>query len=94
MLPCRHIFKVRKELHLSLFCKEPCAERWTKDYYRRTQRLFTTTHSETQEIYKQVIINEAISLSEIEEDDSDGCVGNPFVLLRISKPLNSLKQNR
>jgi len=39
-LPCRHIFVVRESEGLPLFCKELCAERWTKTYYRQHQRMF------------------------------------------------------
>ena len=40
MLPCRHIFCARKLAEISLFSKKLCHERWTKDYYRKHQRVF------------------------------------------------------
>lgn len=39
-LPCRHIFAVRRALHLPLFDEKLCNVRWTNDYYGRTQRIF------------------------------------------------------
>lgn len=31
-LPCRHIFAVRKQLNISLFCTDLCHQRWSKAY--------------------------------------------------------------
>ncbi|XP_036335427.1 protein FAR-RED IMPAIRED RESPONSE 1-like [Rhagoletis pomonella] len=40
LLPCRHLFAVRKSLDLSLYEERLCNMRWTKEYYKRTQRIF------------------------------------------------------
>ncbi|CAG5090885.1 Protein of unknown function [Cotesia congregata] len=43
-LPCRHIFAVRRHYDLSLFSEELCAVRWSKNYYKLTQRAFRKTN--------------------------------------------------
>lgn len=44
LLPCRHIFAIRQALGVSLFDKDLCNHRWTKDYLRETQRVFNATN--------------------------------------------------
>ena len=39
-LPCRHIFKVRKQSLTPLFDPDLCEKRWTRNYYYKTQRVF------------------------------------------------------
>jgi len=41
MLPCRHMFALRNELHQPLFDADLCDKRWTSAYYRATQRIFS-----------------------------------------------------
>ena len=45
ILPCRHIFALRGKLNMSLYDASICDERWTSDYYKSTQRIFTAAHS-------------------------------------------------
>ena len=44
-LPCRHILALRKNLKKPLFDAECCDKRWTSQYYRQTQRLFSSLSS-------------------------------------------------
>lgn len=39
LLPCRHIFAVRKHQHIPLFSKDLCHIRWTRSYYLTKQRV-------------------------------------------------------
>lgn len=39
-LPCRHIFHKRREENVSLYCKELCDIRWTRNYYLNHQSVF------------------------------------------------------
>ncbi|CAH1738143.1 unnamed protein product [Aphis gossypii] len=39
-LPCRHIFKLRKQSLTPLFDADLCDKRWTRNYYYKTQRVF------------------------------------------------------
>ena len=41
-LPCRHIFALRQLQGMNLFDAELCTERWTREYYRQHQRVFST----------------------------------------------------
>ena len=41
-LPCRHIFALRQLQGMDLFDAELCTERWTREYYRQHQRVFST----------------------------------------------------
>ena len=45
LLPCRHIFALRKMLKKPLFDPALCDNRWTFAYYRSTQRLFSSSSS-------------------------------------------------
>ena len=45
LLPCRHIFAVRRKLGKPLYDPVLCDNRWTCAYYQSTQRLFTTSSS-------------------------------------------------
>nr|CAH7742638.1 unnamed protein product [Callosobruchus chinensis] len=38
LLPCRHIFAVRRHLGLPLFSTEIMNKRWTQNYYSMNQR--------------------------------------------------------
>nr|CAH7721927.1 unnamed protein product [Callosobruchus chinensis] len=38
LLPCRHIFAVRRHLGLPLFSTEIINKRWTQNYYSMNQR--------------------------------------------------------
>ena len=40
-LPCRHMFSLRRQLQLDLFDKQLCGVRWTRDYYKSSQRVFS-----------------------------------------------------
>ena len=44
-LPCRHIFSLRRQLQLNLFEKQLCGVRWTCDYYKSSQRVFSYNHN-------------------------------------------------
>ena len=44
-LPCRHIFKVREELGVSLYDESLCNKRWTRNFYYGTQRVFVNNES-------------------------------------------------
>lgn len=46
ILPCRHIFALRRKLELSLFDPSLCDKRWTFDYYKATHRFFTEESSD------------------------------------------------
>ena len=41
LLPCRHIFALRKKLKKLLYDPNLCNKRWTISYYKSTQRIFT-----------------------------------------------------
>ena len=41
LLPCRHIFALRKKLDLPLYDPSPCNKRWTFAYYQSTHRIFS-----------------------------------------------------
>ena len=41
LLPCRHIFALRKKLKKPLYDPNLCNKRWTILYYESTQRIFT-----------------------------------------------------
>lgn len=41
LLPCRHIFALRSKLDEPLYDASICDKRWTSDYYKSTQRIFT-----------------------------------------------------
>ena len=43
LLPCRHIFALRKQLKQPLYDQSLCNSRWTSEYYQKTQRLFLDT---------------------------------------------------
>ena len=45
LLPCRHIFAVRKKLDLSLYDENLFDNRWTLNYYCNTQRIFANTEA-------------------------------------------------
>ena len=45
LLPCRHMLAFRKEIAQPLFCANLCDRRWTSEYYKDTQRLFTGSSS-------------------------------------------------
>ncbi|KAG1674488.1 Zinc finger SWIM domain-containing protein 3 [Nymphon striatum] len=40
LLPCRHVFGVRRHLNLPLFDESLCALRWTVHYYKSSQRVY------------------------------------------------------
>lgn len=40
LLPCRHIFALRRQLDINLFDGDLCAQRWKSLYYRKKCRLF------------------------------------------------------
>lgn len=42
LLPCRHIFALRKNLQLPLYSETLILERWTKNYYLKTHSAFKT----------------------------------------------------
>jgi len=42
-LPCRHIFGLRRLLNVQLYEESLCNQRWTREFYRQTQRLFSST---------------------------------------------------
>lgn len=42
-LPCRHIFALRLQLGLSLFCPELCNPRWGRNYYQENHLAFLQT---------------------------------------------------
>lgn len=44
-LPCRHIFALRAKLNQPLFDPSLCDKRWTADYYKSTQRLYSHSSS-------------------------------------------------
>ena len=44
-LPCWHIFALRTKLSQPLYEPSLCEERWTADYYKSTQRLFSSSGS-------------------------------------------------
>ena len=46
-LPCRHMFALRAKQGKPLFDPSICDKRWTADYYRSSQRLFSTQSSES-----------------------------------------------
>ena len=46
MLPCRHMFALRSNLHQPLFDASLCDKRWTSAYYKTTQRLFAKSASQ------------------------------------------------
>ncbi|CAG5075431.1 Protein of unknown function, partial [Cotesia congregata] len=66
ILPCRHIFMVRKIENKNLFEESLCDKRWTSDYYYNTQRVFSTVQEEilipepviTSTQYKQKVLSE------------------------------------
>lgn len=43
MLPCRHIFALRKKLQQNIYDEALCNIRWTSKYYHETQRIFLNT---------------------------------------------------
>ena len=43
-LPCKHIFALRAQAKLDIFEAKLCAVRWTRDYYRSSHRVFSTTN--------------------------------------------------
>lgn len=42
LLPCRHIFALRRELDEPLYDASICDQRWTSAYYKSTQRIFSS----------------------------------------------------
>ena len=48
LLPCRHIFSLRKKSGVSLFDSSLCDQRWTRSYFRSEHRVFQSTSAETQ----------------------------------------------
>ncbi|XP_043279783.1 uncharacterized protein [Venturia canescens] len=55
MLPCRHIFIVRKQLGCDLFDANICARRWTQQYYFHTQRVFQNERMDDEVISGAVV---------------------------------------
>lgn len=49
-LPCRHIFSLRQHTRLNLFDNQLCALRWTRDYYKKSQRVFSCSSVQTARI--------------------------------------------
>ena len=47
MLPCRHIFALRKNLEMPLYDEALCDNRWTSEYYKETQRIFLNLTSQS-----------------------------------------------
>ena len=45
LLPCRHIFALRKMLSKPLYDPKICDNRWTFSYYQSTQRIFVSSSS-------------------------------------------------
>ena len=44
-LPCRHIFATRSLLNIPLYDEFLCCQRWTADYYKLNQRIFTSVNT-------------------------------------------------
>ncbi|CAG5075481.1 Protein of unknown function [Cotesia congregata] len=63
-LPCRHIFLIRKNYGVSLFSEELCAIRWTKNYYRSTQRSFRKLKKETVEEVTETQVSQVVTSGE------------------------------
>eukprot|EP00794_Sanderia_malayensis_P004033 gene4033-4576_t len=49
MLPCCHIFALRKQLQHPLYSDRLCDKRWTKLYYRNSHRVFKTNQEDSPE---------------------------------------------
>ncbi|KAL1489942.1 hypothetical protein ABEB36_013866 [Hypothenemus hampei] len=54
LLPCKHIFALRKHLGLSLFDKEIVNKRWTLEYYKSKQRVFITRELDIPDINNDI----------------------------------------
>ena len=54
-LPCRHIFSLRQHTHLNLFDDQLCALQWTRDYYKKSQRVFSSSSVRISEIIVNTI---------------------------------------
>ena len=49
ILPCRHIFALRKKLECTLYDEQLCDRRWTSEYYQDNQRMFVDVSSAASE---------------------------------------------
>ena len=67
LLPCRHIFALRNKLEQPLFSEDTCDKQWTASYYRSTQRLFSSSHSESGLVLTESSCNGARKLSQHEK---------------------------
>jgi len=46
LLPCRHVFALRRKLDKPLYDPSICDKRWTTTYYKSTQRIFLSSDTE------------------------------------------------
>ena len=67
LLPCRHIFALRNKLEQPLYSEDICNKRWTASYYRSTQRLFSSSHSESSLVLTESSCKGARKLSKHEK---------------------------
>lgn len=107
LLPCRHIFAIRKSLSQPLFDEDLCNTRWTKTFYRKEQRMFkqkvTTSMSDIPLISeinsRDIIAEDRINLiksymSEIVTTTSYFCNLEFFKRLDILKQISIFWQNK
>lgn len=72
LLPCRHIFALRRSLQEDVYCEKLCNERWTRSYYKKHQRSFHRTASEkSHEIMKSNHISKAVVSNPARERENE-----------------------
>ena len=66
LLPCRHILAHREKTGLNLFDESLCDKRWTLDYYKSSQRIFSgEVHNPSEVSVVQVLAPKKKSLSQV-----------------------------
>ena len=97
MLPCRHIFALRKQKKCQLFEKSLCTQRWTRDYYMLHHRVFKNDSNSLENNSKNAseIVNSEFSVNDSECLNSSEIINiNDSIKSRtevVEKPISTKK---